>query len=172
MVDRIRWSNVSQFREEGFCMILGTISAIDDDNGLQLIIDGEDTPTTKKYTYMSSYVPTANDRVLIEEISGSYVIMGKVISDVASSGIARQATTAASCTGNAATATTAESCTGNAATATKADSATQADSLKNTNTNSGYLVYSVDRTYNSQLGTYIVTDVRFSGWQQNYIYKT
>ena len=49
-------------------MILGTISAVDDDNGLQLIIDGEDTATTKKYTYMASYVPAANDRVLIEEI--------------------------------------------------------------------------------------------------------
>ena len=65
-------------------MILGTISAVDNDNGLQLIIDGEDSPTTKKYTYMASYVPAANDRVLIEEISGSYVIMGKVISDKSS----------------------------------------------------------------------------------------
>ena len=79
-------------------MILGTISAVDADNGLQLIIDGEDMPTTKKYTYMASYVPTANDRVLIEEISGSYVIMGKVINDVASSGIAREATNATNAT--------------------------------------------------------------------------
>lgn len=127
-------------------MILGTISAVDNDNGLQLIIDGEDSPTTKKYTYMASYVPTANDRVIIEEISGSYVIMGKVINEYNASGIVRQAdnatnatnainatnatnatnaenaTTAASCTGNAATATTAESCSGNAATATTAAS--------------------------------------------------
>lgn len=72
-------------------MILGTISAVDSDNGLQLIIDGEEEPTTKKYTYMASYVPAADDRVLIEEISGSYVIMGKVISDYNSSGIVRQA---------------------------------------------------------------------------------
>ena len=112
-------------------MILGTISAVDDNNGLQLIIDGEDTATTKKYTYMASYVPAVNDRVLIEEISGSYVIMGKIISDKDLSGIARtaetatnatNATTAATCTGNAATATVAESCSGNAATATTAAS--------------------------------------------------
>lgn len=141
-------------------MILGTISAIDDDNGLQLIIDGEDTPTTKKYTYMSSYVPTANDRVLIEEISGSYVIMGKVISDVASSGIVRQA----------ANATNADNAT-NATNATKADSATEADSLKGAYTQNGSLVYSVSRTYNSQLGTYIVTDVQLAGFTHNYLYK-
>lgn len=60
-------------------MILGTVSAVDNNNGLQLIIDGEDTATTKKYTYVSSYVPTVNDRVLIEKIGGSYVVMGKVI---------------------------------------------------------------------------------------------
>ena len=155
-------------------MILGTISAIDNDNGLQLIIDGEDEPTTKKYTYMASYVPTANDRVLIEEISGSYVIMGKVISDVASSGIARtaetatSATTAASCSGNAETATTAATCTGNAATATKADSA---DSLNNSNTQNGTLVYRVDRSYNSTIGSYIVTDVQLAGFSHNYIYS-
>lgn len=152
-------------------MILGTISAVDDNNGLQLIIDGEDTATTKKYTYMASYVPAVNDRVLIEEISGSYVIMGKVISDKDLSGVARTAetaTTAASCTGNAASATTAESCTGNAATATKA---TTADSLSGNNYQNGSLVYWVDRSYNSQLGTYIVTDVQLSGYQHNYYYK-
>ena len=79
-------------------MILGTISAIDVNTGIQLVIDGEDEPTTKKYTYMASYVPTVGDRVLIEEVGGSYIIMGKVISDVESSGIARTAQTAVSAT--------------------------------------------------------------------------
>lgn len=40
-------------------MIIGTINAIDNENGLQIIIDGEETATTKKYTYLSSYVPIA-----------------------------------------------------------------------------------------------------------------
>lgn len=110
-------------------MILGTISAVDASNGLQLIIDGEDTPTTKKYTYMASYVPTANDRVLIEEISGSYVIMGKVISEVSNSGIARQAT--------------------------NADHATSADALNGASTVNGYLVTNYHQAYNSQIGYYI-----------------
>ena len=136
-------------------MILGTISAVDNDNGLQLIIDGEDSPTTKKYTYMASYVPAANDRVLIEEISGSYVIMGKVISDKSSSGIARTAETAQS--------------------ATTADSSSVSDKTKgfddSVNTTSGQLVTSVTREYNSTLGTYIVTNVQTSYYNRNYVYK-
>ena len=163
-------------------MILGTISAVDDDNGLQLIIDGEDDPTTKKYTYISSYVPTANDRVLIEEISGSYVIIGNIISDKDLSGIARtaqtaqsaqtaaSATVAGSCTGNAATATIASSCSGNSATATRASSAASADSLAGSSSTNGYLVYSVTKEYNSQLGMDIVTNVSLQGSKHNYIY--
>ena len=123
-------------------MILGTISAVDNDNGLQLIIDGEDSPTTKKYTYMASYVPAANDRVLIEEISGSYVIMGKVISDVASSGHARVAQTAV-----------------NATTADVAITSSSADSLNGASTIKGGIVTNIRRTYNSTIGDYIVTDV-------------
>lgn len=132
-------------------MILGTISAVDNDNGLQLIIDGEDTPTTKKYTYMASYCPTANDRVIIEEVGGSYVIMGKIISDYASSGVARiadNATNAVNAT-NADNATTAGACTGNAATATTATN------LSGAYTQNGCLVTYITKTYNSTIGWYI-----------------
>ena len=143
-------------------MILGTISAVDNSNGLQLIIDGEDTATTKKYTYMASYVPAENDRVLVEEVGGSYVIMGKVISDVASSGIARQA----------ASATTAETAT----TATTAASATVSDTTKgfdsSVGSQKGSLVTRVDKSYNSTIGSYIVTDVQLSSYLgENFVYK-
>lgn len=145
-------------------MILGTISAVDADNGLQLIIDGEDLPTTKKYTYMASYVPTANDRVLIEEISGSYVIMGKVINEVSSSGIARTAETATN-------ATNAE----NATNATNADSALVSNKTlgfdSSVTSESGKLVTNVYRTYNSTIGSYIVTDVQTTVLNHNYVYK-
>lgn len=155
-------------------MILGTISSVDSTNGVKLIIDGEDEPTTKKYTYMASYVPTANDRVLIEEVGGSYVIMGKVIKDYSSSGIVRQATnatnatTAASCSGNAATATTAAACSGNAATSTVSDKTKGFDST--VKSQYGQIVTDVTRTWNSQLGTYIVTDVSTS-LSQYFVYK-
>lgn len=145
-------------------MILGTISAVDADNGLQLIIDGEDLPTTKKYTYMASYVPTANDRVLIEEISGSYVIMGKVISDYDSSGVARTAENATNAT--------------NATNAANADNASNADVSTKTkgfdssvSSESGRLVTNVSRTYNSTIGSYIVTDVSLTYGTRNFVYK-
>lgn len=127
-------------------MILGTIHAVDDDNGLRLIIDGEDEPTTKKYSYMASYVPTANDRVIIEEISGSYVIMGKVISEKNMSGVARIADTA----------TTANTAT-SAVTANTATSAAVADTLNSNNygTTNGLIITSIHQNYNSQIGYYI-----------------
>ena len=161
-------------------MILGTISSVDSSNGLKLIIDGEDDPTTKKYTYVSSYVPAANDRVLIEEIGGSYVIIGKVIKDYNSSGVARtaetatsavnatNATTADSCTGNAATATTASACSGNAATATVSDKTKGFDTM--VNSASGSLVTYVTKEYISSLSKYVVTDVQITS-PQNFTYK-
>lgn len=170
MVHRVWGQNDSQFREEGFYMILGTISAVDSDNGLQLMIDGEDTATTKKYTYMASYVPAANDRVLIEEVGGSYVIMGKVINDVSSSGIVRQADTATTAL-NADNATTADTAT----TAISANSASVSDETKgfasDVNSQYGSLVYRVTREYNATLGTYIVTDVSLAGFDHYYVYK-
>lgn len=142
-------------------MILGTISYVDDESGLQLIIDGENEPTTKKYSYISSYVPEADDRVIIEEIGGSYVIMGKLITDFESSGLARKADLATNATNatNAARAdraTVSDSCTGNAATATTAQN------LSGASTISGYLVRSVSTGYNQTIGSY-VTGVSISG---------
>lgn len=162
-------------------MILGTISTVDNDNGLQLIIDGEDEPTTKKYTYMASYVPEANDRVLIEEVGGSYVIMGKVINDYSSSGIARQAdnaTNAVNATNatnavnatNATNATTAASCSGNAATATVSNTTKGFDN--SVSSVLGQIVTSVTRTYNSTIGSYIVTDIQLAPYSKEYfVYK-
>ncbi len=40
-----------------------------------LVFDGEDAPTVKKYPYLSSYTPLANDRVMVV----GKVIVGKII---------------------------------------------------------------------------------------------
>jgi hypothetical protein len=145
-------------------MILGSISTIDNDNGLQLTIDGEDEPTTKKYTYMASYVPTAGDRVLIEEVGGSYVIMGKIISDVESSGVARTAETAAT----AESATTAETCTGNAASATISDKTKALDD--SVPSEQGQLVTYASTEYISSIGRTVVTALNLSS-SKNFVYK-
>ncbi len=60
-------------------MILGTISVYASGAGVNLTIDGESSPTTKKYMFLGSYSPAVGDRVIAEEISGSYVVLGKVV---------------------------------------------------------------------------------------------
>lgn len=64
-------------------MILGTLKEIENGEGLSLLIDGEETPTEKAYKFLASYIPTLNDRVLIEEIGDSYVVIGKLIDSTA-----------------------------------------------------------------------------------------
>ena len=59
-------------------MKIGTIKSNTSGSGVTVQIDGESAATTKKYTYLSSYTPTVNDRVLIAEVGGSYVILGKI----------------------------------------------------------------------------------------------
>lgn len=49
-------------------------------NGVSVQFDGETTPSAKKYKHLSSYNnPAVGDRVLMLEISGTYIILGKVI---------------------------------------------------------------------------------------------
>jgi len=45
----------------------------------KIVFDGETTASEKQYPYLESYSPVANDRVLLLKVSGSYVIIGKVI---------------------------------------------------------------------------------------------
>ena len=78
MVDRFQGEDETHAREEGVCMILGIVKTITDGSGVTVQIDGESAATTKKYTYLSSYTPAVNDRVLIAEVGGSYVILGKI----------------------------------------------------------------------------------------------
>ena len=114
-------------------MILGKVHARDNAEGLQLIIDGEEEATTKKYHYLASYVPAAGDRVAIEEVGDSYVVIGKIIDAYSQSGQARHASSADSAT-NANNAT-------NATSATSATKATQ-DGSGNT----------ITTTYGASLG--------------------
>ena len=67
-------------------MILGTITAYTSGTGVKVQVDGEDSGTTKNYQFLSSYTPAVGDRVILEEISGSYVIVGKVASTPDSGG--------------------------------------------------------------------------------------
>ena len=45
----------------------------------KIVFDGEITACEKQYPYLDSYTPTANDRVMLLRVSGSYIVIGKVI---------------------------------------------------------------------------------------------
>lgn len=45
----------------------------------KIVFDGESSASTKQYPYMASYAPVANDRVLLAMVSGSYVVIGKIV---------------------------------------------------------------------------------------------
>lgn len=41
--------------------------------------DGESAPSTKTYPYASSYVPAANDRVLLARVGSTWVVICKIV---------------------------------------------------------------------------------------------
>jgi len=44
-----------------------------------IIFDGESSASTKTYPYLSSYTPTANDRVLLAIVGKGWIILGEII---------------------------------------------------------------------------------------------
>jgi hypothetical protein len=45
----------------------------------QILLDGDDTPSGKRYPYLSSYVPAIGDRVLlIRDNGGTWIVAGKL----------------------------------------------------------------------------------------------
>ena len=61
----------SQFR-------FATVDSLSGSNPI-IKFDGEQTPSSKIYKRLGSYAPTKGDRVLLVSVSGTYVILGKVI---------------------------------------------------------------------------------------------
>ena len=59
-------------------MKLGTIKSVDSTYGVTILFDGEEEPTTKKYKHLKSYLPSVNDRVVVEECGGSYIVLGSI----------------------------------------------------------------------------------------------
>lgn len=65
--------------------VLGTITTRTANTGATLTIDGETSPTTKAYMWLDPYYPEVGDRVLIAEVSGSYVVLGRITNNFARS---------------------------------------------------------------------------------------
>ena len=47
--------------------------------GLELRLDGEEIARIKEYKCLASYIPSADDRVLVVPISGTYLVIGRVV---------------------------------------------------------------------------------------------
>lgn len=48
------------------------------EEGVQLLIDGEEIITSKYYKVMKPYIPTKGDRVLLNYVAGTILVMGAV----------------------------------------------------------------------------------------------
>lgn len=57
---------------------LGTIDSNYSSGKPRIQFDGESSPSGKGYPYLSSYSPTGGDRVLIANIAGTHVVLGKI----------------------------------------------------------------------------------------------
>jgi hypothetical protein len=65
--------NMRQFRA-------GSVVALFAGGHPQIQFDGETSPSGKKYSRLASYAtPARNDRVLLMSISGTYIILGKIV---------------------------------------------------------------------------------------------
>lgn len=59
---------------------MGTVTALANGGAPMVTFDGETIASQKLYKRLASYSsPSVNDRVLMLKISGTYVILGKVI---------------------------------------------------------------------------------------------
>lgn len=58
---------------------IGAVTALFANDSPQITFDGETTASEKQYAYLASYTPTVGDRVLLAIISGTYVVLGKIV---------------------------------------------------------------------------------------------
>lgn len=70
---------ISQLNTSEKAFSLGKIDPAYNGSGRpKVIFDGSTTVSSKAYPYLSSYTPQANDRVLLANIGGTHVILGKI----------------------------------------------------------------------------------------------
>lgn len=58
---------------------LATVAAVDESGHVSLIVPTTGEAGLKHYPRIASYTPTVGDRVYIVRISGTYLVIGKVV---------------------------------------------------------------------------------------------
>ena len=72
---------MSKLQQPNKSFKLGTIdSAFDGVGAPKVVFDGETTASLKGYTFLDSYSPKANDRVIMADVAGTCVILGDITS--------------------------------------------------------------------------------------------
>jgi len=64
--------------QQGVAFLIGTIPADYTAGRPTITFDGESAASVRTYPYLSSYTPTAEDRVLIAVVGHSGVVLGKI----------------------------------------------------------------------------------------------
>lgn len=57
---------------------LGKVSSLSPSGAPFIKFDGEDEPSEKPYSYLASYNPAVNDRVLLTRGFETYVVLGRI----------------------------------------------------------------------------------------------
>lgn len=58
---------------------LGTVTALFANGTAKIRFDGEEEASEKQYSYLASYKPGVNDRVVLSVVAGTYIILGKIL---------------------------------------------------------------------------------------------
>lgn len=79
MVDGFEMIEISKEQKSEKSFKLATVTELFEDGTPEITFYGEDTPSEKQYSYLSSYHPVKNDMVFLLPFANSYIITGKVL---------------------------------------------------------------------------------------------
>lgn len=57
---------------------LGTVVELFESKAAKIQLDGEDAPSDKEYSYLASYTPQLNDRVLLANVGGTHIVLDAI----------------------------------------------------------------------------------------------
>jgi hypothetical protein len=70
---------ISQLSKDEKAFTLGKVDPYYSSGRPRILFDGETQVSAKGYPYLSSYSPVANHRVLLANIGGSHVVIGRIL---------------------------------------------------------------------------------------------
>ena len=78
MIDVNELVELTREQEQQSVFKLGTVMGLFESGAAKVQLDGEDTPSNKEYSYLASYIPRLNDRILLANIGGTHIILDAI----------------------------------------------------------------------------------------------